>query len=190
MNRCAGVPLKVSLMCVCVEMWLRSVAQRCFQKCRSGVPLSVAQKCSPEVSQRSVTWECRSKDMCVECRASLKSVANMCVCVCVAQKCLSKVLLRGVDQKCCSEVSIRRVSLRSVIKSVAQGYRSLLRGVAQKCRSGVSHLSATSLELSPLCSTSLVRKAQASSSSGKIATLCSTNLPAPAGKSRFYVAQV
>ena len=44
-----------------VEMWLRSVAQSCFHKCRPGVPFSVAQKCCPEVSLRSVAGECRAK---------------------------------------------------------------------------------------------------------------------------------
>ena len=110
------------------------------------------------------------------------------VCVCVfAQKCRSEVLLRSVnqkccsevplgsvDQKCCSEVSIKRASLRGVIKSVAQGYCSLrsevsLRSVIQKRLSNMCV--ETSLELSQLCSTSLVREVQVSSSSWKIATM-------------------
>ena len=105
-------------MSIAGEMWLRSVAHRCFQKCRSGAPLSVAQKC------------------CSECRSEVSLGGRS-----FDQKCRSEVSIR-------SEVPLRRarvsltyiahcsdVSLRGIAEICVQmSLESSLRSAAQKCR--------------------------------------------------------
>ena len=127
------------------------MAQRCFQKCRSGAPLSVAQKCCSEVSLRSVARECPevfSVDQ--KCRSglSLKSVGYTCVCGCVCSevslKCRLEVSIRSVAQKCRSEAPLRRAKVS--LTDIAHCSEVSLRGVAMyKCRwnrcSGVPHRS-------------------------------------------------
>ena len=105
-------------------MWLRSVAHKCQPEVWF---ISVAQKLLRKVDQK---------------------------------KCGSEVLPRTVDQKKCgSEVLVRcrsKVSLRSVNQKLCSDV--LLRSLV---RAGISQL----------CSASLVREVQVSSSSWKIATL-------------------
>ena len=128
------------------------------QKCGSAVLLnqkraskvllrSVDQKqCGSEVLMRRVPQQCWSE-------VSIR---------CVAQKCRSEVLLRlrSVDQKKCgSEVLIRCFSTVS------------LRSVNQKWCSNVSLRSLVRAGKSQLCSASLAREVQVSSSSLKIVTL-------------------
>ena len=109
---------------VCV--WLRRVAQRCFQ--------SVAQECRP-VLPRSVVQRCRSE-------VSLKSVAYMCVGV-FAQKCCSEapeLSIRGVGQGCRSAVSNQQSCSKVLLGSVGRKGCSAvwIRSVDHKCRSEVS----------------------------------------------------
>ena len=74
----------VLLMCACVSVCV--CRSKVFSECRSGAPLSVAQKCCSEVLLRSIAQKRRS---------------HVCVCVCVfAQKCCSEVLIRSIGQSC------------------------------------------------------------------------------------------
>ena len=91
------------------------------QKRRSQVSIkSVVQKCRLEVSLTSVDQQRRSSEVSTE--VLVRSV-NCCSKVLMT----SKVSVRSVDQKCCSEVSCRSVDEQC-------GSEVLVRSVAQNCR--------------------------------------------------------
>ena len=122
--------------CSEVSMLLRNVAQKCqfssvAQKCRSEV-------CWSEVLLISVNQKCGSA---VLLKLSIRSVKH--------EKGSSQVSVRSVDQKCCSEASLKSVNAAVLLRSVVQKCRSevsfrgvdeqcgpevLVRSVAQNCR--------------------------------------------------------